>query len=467
MIFSLRTRLALAYTAIFGLLLVFLAFASYQVLATQLDADATARLTQLTDGLHGFLHAEAGIPVVTFDPADADQAAFVRDATQYFQVFDASTGAQLVRSDALDRLGLQFTAAEIRAFHDRPRVHDIATDDRRLRISNSLFVPSGGRSYLVQVGVSLESVDRALDRVTTALLWTVPVGLLAAAVTGRWMAGLGLAPLVRLAAEARSIDLRRPGQRLSVQGTRDELDDVGRAFNETLERLEQKVGEMRQFSAALAHELRTPLTALRGEIELSLRGARSEAELERALESQLEEVDKLKRLIDHILTLARAEAGEILLAREPVNLSALAHSIAEQLEPVALARGIQLTCDAAAPAIVRGDQRWLERVLLNLLDNAIKFTSQGGAVSVSVHGDADNVVMVFTDNGRGIDAESLPHVFERFFRADPSRSSLVAGAGVGLSLVKWIVERHGGIVTVRSVDGAGAVFTVSLPTGSD
>jgi heavy metal sensor kinase len=465
MIFSLRTRLALAYTAIFGLLLVFLAVASYQVLATQLDDDATARLTQLTDGLHGFLHAEAGIPVVTFDPADADQAAFVRDATQYFQVFDAATGEQLVHSDALDRLGLEFTPEEVRSFHDRPRVHDIATDDRRLRISNSLFVPSPGHSYLVQVGVSLESVDRALDRFTTALLWTVPVGLLAAAITGRWMAGLGLAPLVRLAAEARSIDVRRLGQRLSVQGTGDELDDVGRAFNETLERLEQTVGEMRQFSAALAHELRTPLTALRGEIELSLRGGHSPAEMQRVLESQLEEVDKLKRLIDHILTLARAEAGEIPLAREPVDLSALAQSIADQLEPVAHARGIELTCDADAVAIVRGDQRWLERMVLNLLDNAIKFTPEGGTVSVSVQRHAASVVMVFTDNGRGIDAESLPHVFERFFRADPSRTSSVAGAGVGLSLVKWIVERHGGVVGVSSTDGAGAVFTVSLPIG--
>jgi signal transduction histidine kinase len=242
---------------------------------------------------------------------------------------------------------------------------------------------------------------------------------------------------------------------------------VGRAFNETLERLEQTVGEMRQFSAALAHELRTPLTALRGEIELSLRGSHSAADMQRALESQLEELDKLKRLIDHILTLARAEAGEIPLAREPVDLSALAQSIADQLEPVAHARGIGLTCDVAAVAMVRGDERWLERMVLNLLDNAIKFTPEGGAVSVRVEREEARVVMVFTDNGRGIDAESLPHVFERFFRADPSRSSLVAGAGVGLSLVKWIVERHGGEVGVTSADGAGAQFTVSLPIGSD
>jgi heavy metal sensor kinase len=467
MIVSLRTRLAAAYTAVFGVLLVVMAFASYQLLATQLDSDATERLTQLTDGLHGYLHAEGDAPAVVFDATDADQAAFVRDATQYFQVFDANTGELIVHSDALDRLGLQFTPAEVRDFREHPRMHDIETDDRRLRLSNSLFAGASGRTYLVQVGVSLESVDRALDRFIVAMLWSVPLGLLGAAVTGRWMAGLGLAPLVRLASEAREIDVNKLGQRLSLQGTGDELDQVGGAFNETLERLESAVGEMRQFSTALAHELRTPLTALRGEIEMSLRRPQSREETDRALASQLEELDKLKRLIDHILTLARAEAGEIPLATEPVDLAALASSIADQLEPVAQARGIQLSCDAPDRTIVRGDERWLERMVLNLLDNAIKFTSEGGQVSLQVRREDHEAVLIFSDDGRGIDAASLPHVFERFFRADPSRSSAVAGAGVGLSLVKWIAERHGGGVAAASAAGAGATFTVRLPIRSD
>jgi signal transduction histidine kinase len=221
---------------------------------------------------------------------------------------------------------------------------------------------------------------------------------------------------------------------------------------------------MRQFSAALAHELRTPLTALRGEIELSLRTPQPAEETGRALASQLEELDKLKRLIDHILTLARAEAGEIPLAREPVDVAALARSIADQLEPVAQAHGIQLSCDAPGAAIVSGDEPWLERMVLNLLDNAIKFTPEGGHVSLQARTDDGQAVLVFRDDGRGIDAASLPHVFERFFRADPSRSSSTAGAGVGLALVKWIVERHGGRVAATSTAGTGSTFTVWLPS---
>ena len=467
MIVSLRTRLAAAYTAVFGVLLLIMAFASYQVLATQLDSDATERLTQLTDGLHGYLHAEGAAPAVVFDPGDADQAAFVRDATQYFQVFDADTGELIVHSDALDRLGLQFTPAEVHDFREHPRMHDIQTDDRRLRLSNSLFAGSPARTFLVQVGVSMESVDRALDRFIVAMLWSVPLGLLGAAVTGRWMAGLGLAPLVRLASEARDIDVNKLGQRLSLQGTGDELDQVGVAFNEGLQRLERAVDEMRQFSTALAHELRTPLTALRGEIEMSLTRPPSREETGRVLASQLEELDKLKRLIDQILTLARAEAGQIPLVTEQVDLAALAVSIADQLEPVAQARGIQLSCDAPVRTVVCGDEQWLERMVLNLLDNAIKFTADGGQVSLQVRNERDDAVLIFTDNGRGIDAASLPHVFERFFRADPSRSSAVAGAGVGLSLVKWIAERHGGRVAVTSTVGAGATFTVRLPVARD
>src|SRR6185295_2037290 len=196
---------------------------------------------------------------------------------------------------------------------------------------------------------------------------------------------------------------------------------------DALARVEYAVGEMRQFSTAIAHELRTPIAALRGEIELAAMKPGTSERDRVAAASQLEELDKLKRLIDQLLTLARAEAGEIPLVRQPVELGALIESVCEQVEAVAHAKGLSLRTEITG-VVVAGDAAWLERMLLNLLDNAFKFTPAGGSMEVR-------------DTGIGMPADVVPHVFERFYRADPARSA-TEGVGLGLSLVKWIVDRH-------------------------
>jgi signal transduction histidine kinase len=241
------------------------------------------------------------------------------------------------------------------------------------------------------------------------------------------------------------------------------VDEVALAFNQTLGRLERAVGEMRQFGAALAHELRTPLTVLRGEIEMALADARAGVNIERRLAGQLEEIDKLKRLIDQLLTLARAEAGELTIARAPVNLGAMIETLTDQLELVAQEKGVALRCECAEPATVAGDASWLERVLLNLLDNAIKFTPAGGTVLVRLAREGTSARVDVSDTGVGMAPDVVPHVFERFYRADPSRSSATEGVGLGLSLAKWIVERHGGRIEVASTPGKGSTFSVFLP----
>lgn len=463
MTLALRTRLTVSYTAIFGLLLAAVSLASYRVLARQLDADATANLTQLTYGLHGYLRFEGDTPAIVFDRSDADQAAFVHEATRYYQIYDASTGRLLVQSEALEPLGLRFTPAEVRAFRDQPRLHDIRTDYGRIRISNSVISPATGQSYLLQVGASLDAIDSALDRLLQLLMWSVLIGLFAAVLAGRWTAAVALGPLSRFAAAARTIDVTNLRQRLPVLGAGDELDDVAQSFNETLGRLEHAVGEMRQFSTALAHELRTPLAALRGEIEMSLLQQRSGEEYERGLASQLEELDKLKRLIDQLLTLARAEAGEIPLEHDPVDLGELGASLVDQVEPVARARAIDLRCERSDAVVVDGDAEWLGRLVLNLVDNAIKFTPEGGRVMVRVSREDDTARLEVSDTGVGIPPDAMPHIFERFFRADPARSPAAAGVGVGLSLVKWIIDRHNGRIEVETQLGKGSTFTVRVP----
>ncbi len=271
MILTLRARLAAISTIVFGLLLAALSLVSYEVLSRRLDADATERLTELTDGLHGYLHFDADTASVAFDASDNDQAAFVHEATRYYQVYDAGTGRLLAQSNGFAPLALHLTAGEVQAFRAEPKPFDIGTEYGRLRISNSVRTVADSREYLLQVGVSLAPMDAALASYRGHLLWRVPLALLVAVITSWWLSGLALLPLSRVAAATREITVQTLERRLQRRGAGDELDQVIDAFNGTLGRLEHAVGEMRQFSAALAHELRTPLAALRGEIELAWR----------------------------------------------------------------------------------------------------------------------------------------------------------------------------------------------------
>jgi heavy metal sensor kinase len=463
---TLRTTLTFSYAAVLALFLGALGLAYYHVFARQLDADATAELREMTRAVHGYLRFEGGTPVLAYDPEDPDQVTFVQEATRYYQVYDANRGDLLIQSPALEPLGLHYTTAEVRAFVEHPAVFDVQTDQRRVRVSNSIVAPAAGARYLVQVGVPLDQRDAALRRFLSLLIWSLPVTLLAVLVVGRWMAGRALAPLARLASATGTIgvdDLRR---RLPTRGVGDEHDAIADAFNGVVARLERGVREMKLFAAAMAHELRTPLAALRGEMELSLTDTASPDERRQRVASQLEEIDKLARLVGQLLLLAQADAGEIPLQREMVDLSALGASVVEALEPVAEAKNIYLICERSGQVNITGDRQWMERLLLNLVDNAIKFTPAGGTIIVSVMRAGRTAKLVVRDTGIGMAPDVVPHVFERFYRADIARSSQVDGAGLGLSLVRWIADRHGAAVDLESRPGHGSTFTISMPVST-
>jgi two-component system OmpR family sensor kinase len=459
---TLRARLAVIATIVSGLLLGGLSVVSYNVLARWLDEDVTTRLTELTDGLHGYLRFDGDAPTVEYNMNDSDQASFVHEATRYYQVYDSATGRLLVQSPDIAPLGLSLTRGEIVLLLATSQPSDITTPYGRLRIVNSPIAGPGGRTYLLQVGVSLRALDAALSRYRDLLLVLTPLSLLLAAAGAWWLSGFALAPLTRAAFAARDIDIATLGRRLPTRGVKDELEDMTLAFNETLGRLERSIGEMRQFSTALAHELRTPLAALRGEIELALRATR-DVDLQQSLASQIEDIDRLTRLIEHVLTLARAESAQIPLSFGAVDLGELASSLVETLEPVANARTIALSCEPASAVVALGDAGWLARLVLNLIDNAMKFTREGGCVIVRVSRHGERACLEVADTGIGMTPDVVAHVFERFYQADPSRSSPSGGAGLGLSLVKWIVDRHHGTVSVESTPEKGSTFRVALP----
>jgi len=461
---SLRTTLTLSYTAILVLLLGAAGAISYNSLASQLDADATDEVQELTRGMHGYLRFGGGEPWLSYDSNDPDQVTFIERATRYYQAFDADTGQLIYQSPALTPLGLQYTPDEVRAFREQPQPVDVYTDQGRIRLTNTIVSPSPTEHYLLQVGLRLEHFDAALGRFLALLLWSLAPALVVAIVAGRYMAGRALAPLARLSAEARTIDVANLAQRLTVRGAGDELDELALAFNDTLARLQHAVGDMKQFSTALAHELRTPLAALRGEAELALTHAQSAEDYRRGLATQLEELDRLARLITELLTLARAEAGDIVLRKQVVDVGALAQTVAQSLEPVARARELALVCEACEPVLVTGDAGWLERLLLNLVDNAIAFTPAGGRIVIRVTPAGAFARLEVEDTGIGMSDDAIAKVFDRFYQADPSRSARGGGVGLGLSLARWIAQRHNASISVQSQPGRGSTFTVLLPT---
>ncbi len=461
---ALRTKLTLFYSITVSVLLVGLALIYYRVLTVGIDRDLTQDILDRTSGLRGYLRFEEGQPIFVYDMNDPDEVTFINRAARYYQLYDIRTGGLLRESDELQGSQVRFSREDVQHYAEtQPTFTDVHTDQDQIRFRNEV-VTSGRESYLLLVGASVKPIKETLDSFLEGLAWVIPSGVLLAAVASWFMAGKALEPVAALGKAAGEIAVSSLDRRLPVRGTNDELDQLAMQFNQTLERLEKAVDEMKQFTASISHELRTPLAILRGEAEIALMQTSSAEQFRRVLASQLEEFEKLTRMINQLLTLARAESGEVEILKEPVNISAMVQTIIEDLEPVAASKNLTLSSDCHPGVTVNGDGAWIERIVLNLVGNAIKFTQPGGHVNVSVSEDAHNATLDVHDNGIGIAPEALPHIFERFYRTDPSRSNRADGVGLGLSLVKWAVNQHDGSIEVDSTPGKGSHFRVKFPT---
>ena len=323
-------------------------------------------------------------------------------------------------------------------------------------------VLSGGRLVnLVQVAMPLERVEAARSRFLWVRLALAPLALAATALGGWFLAGRALRPVDAMVANARRISSEDLSLRLAGENRDDELGRLAAVLNEMLARLERSFAGARQFSADAAHELRTPLTILKGELGVALRKASLDDATSAALESCVEEVDRLAALVEDLLFLARADADAVSFAREPVDLAALAADAAPALHALAEAADVALTLEAGSPVVVRGSESLLFRVLMNLAENAIKYAGSGRKVTVTVRRDGGDALLEVSDTGPGIPAADLERIFDRFYRADPARSR--SGTGLGLALARSIVRVHGGTIRVDSPPGGGTCFRVRLP----
>ena len=356
------------------------------------------------------------------------------------------------------------------AFADKPAVRSsFATvkqniSDRSkipLRVLTAPVIEDGALVGILQVTKPLTFVYQSLDRLRVKLLVFWPIALLAVALTGWFLARLILTPLDHIIHTARQISAERLSTRVHTPDTRGEIRELADTFNEMLDNLEQAFFMQKQLTQDISHELRTPLTILRGEIEVTLKKIRSPEEYQATLASSLEEIKKLTHMTESLLVLARLDSGQMIFDRHVVGLDPLIRQIIDDLSVIAHEKNIALRVDVIAPIAVLADEAHLRRAVMNILENAIKYTPENGQVSIKAEKREDTVALHISDTGIGIDLERLPFIFERFYRADASRSG--KGFGLGLSISQSIIEAHNGLIEVSSAVGKGTVFLITLP----
>jgi signal transduction histidine kinase len=306
-----------------------------------------------------------------------------------------------------------------------------------------------------------DGIDADLLIVRNVILVALPLFLGLAGVGGYFTAKRNLKALELMAEQAHRITSSSLHTRLDPGRTGEELAVVAASFNELLSRLDQSFETMRRFVADASHELRTPLAVIRGEADVALGKERGAAEYRDSLAVILDESRRLSRMVDDLMNLARADAGHVTLRRNDFYFNDLLIDCCRSVQGLATGKGVTLECRPAADLPFTGDEELLRRLVINLLDNAIRYTPAGGSVTVELRSEPAGVRLRIADTGVGISAEAAPHVFERFFRADKARTR--GGFGLGLSIVKWIAESHGGTVEMESGPTRGSTFTVKLP----
>ncbi len=320
-----------------------------------------------------------------------------------------------------------------------------------------------GRVLLLRLAVSEEPLWDEFWDMVSVLAIGLPVTVLLIGFAGYAIAGRALRPVDAMANRAREISAEHLNERLTIQNPGDELGQLGLAFNETLARLEKSFEQLRRFTADASHELRTPLTAIRSVGEVALQNTGDASYYRDIIGSMLEEVNRLTRLVESLLTMSRADAGQIQLQRISVGVLDLAKEAAALLEVLAEEKHQTIVVDGDPSLAVRADRLILRQALINLIDNAVKYSPAGGKIRVHVHAADGNAVIEVQDSGPGIPPEHAEKVFERFYRVDKARSRAEGGAGLGLSIVHWSVSVHGGKVELDRDAAPGCAFVIRLP----
>jgi len=380
----------------------------------------------------------------------------------YFQMLDP-TGRRQSSTDRGRKLLLSKQALE-NASRGISTLETISLSGQQpVRILTRPVIVNNQIINLVQAGMSLERTHQTSRRFLLILIAMLPVGLALAGGGGWLLARRSLKPVHLITKAAQRISASHLSERLQESGTGDELDQLAQTLNESLERLDESFNQMRQFSADASHELQTPLTVLKGEIEVALRSPRDVEEYRKTLRSALEEIDRLARLVEGLLFLARSDSGVLRIDQKRVDLVDLIRAVRDELDDISKEQEVEIKCDFTESVFVQGDPILLRQLLHNLIHNGLKYTPKGGYVLVTASRKGELAILNVSDSGEGVAKEDQERIFQRFYRSTAARSERGGGAGLGLSIAQSIVTAHRGEISVISDAGTGSTFAVALP----
>ncbi len=470
---GLRFRLTLSYIFFFSLLLIAIGLMYRQNLKTQLEGEELASLEGDWATAKAYLTITNAEPLWDFDRNDPEDEYIVGRLRHIYLIADAEGNALDYNSETYD--SITFDVSEIRRIIALGKAQVLPL--RWTKSGEPILIQAGKilddhkppQPYFLAIGRSLAGSRRTVWIFTRnyflSLLLLIPLS----SVLGWVVAGRAVQPLNSVALAAQNITGSNLNLQIPLRGAGDELDHLIDSFNRMTARLAQSFEQIRRFSTDVSHELRTPLTAIRGQLEVALFTAETPDQYRDAMVNALEAVEQLSSIVRALLLLSQAESGQVVLQKIPLDLGDVTLDVVDQFQIPAQEKRVTLTAAIAPGCHVLADRVQIERLLSNLLSNALKYTPAGGSVRVRIRpGESPKLVRLeVEDTGVGIPAENLPHIFDRFYRVRNPETNKIHGLGLGLSFVSWIVEAHGGRIEVASTPGEGTRFTIMLPREAD
>ncbi len=447
---SIRFRLTLWYSLALAAALGLFALATWVSMWRSLLGDVDGMLTQRARSVQAFVNAEIADPGVKL-PEELDEYshAFPQDA--YIEVRDQN-GSLVFTSNG------KFPWQPSTALN--PRLQRVPWKHHTFRVLSEALIVNG-RRWHVEISESLDTTERILSRLRLLLVTLIPAVILIAGFGGQWLSRRALKPVDEITAAARSMSIANLSERLIVPQTGDELQRLSETWNSMLSRLEDAVKRLSRFTADASHELRTPLAVIRTTAEIAVRRSRSEDSYREALRQIITESERMTHLVEDLLFLARCDSEAVELPMSTLELSSIIEHVCSQIRPLAESNGIVFSCRLPRSKVsVLGNELAVRRLVLALLDNAIKYSRTGGEVNVVLRESADELHLEVADSGPGIPESELPRIFQRFYRAPQARDAALTGSGLGLSLAAGIAQHHHARIEVQSVPGKGATFRV-------
>ena len=460
---SIRVRLTIWYGGGLALIMLFFATSLYLVMSKALHDQIDESLKDAATAVARSLEEHRFGPFLFLDDLTQTLPELAR-LDKVFQIYgpQGTITLQSANIKNFDEIPLsdqaKQSALKSEAIYESVRFHD----EIPIRLLSHPIYHGDSLVNILRVGSSLRPVEKMLDRLIFVLQIGSPLAVLVSMFGGWFLAGRALRPVDNITNTAQRIAAGDLTQRIHTSST-DEIGRLASTFNDMIGRLEASIRQIRQFSADASHELRTPLTITKGETELALRKDRTPEVYREVLESNLEEIDRMSRIVDELLFLSRADLGEIKIAKEPVQLEYLIQEIQQQAQVLGKDREVETVVRHLEPAEVAGDEWRLRELLLNIVDNAVKYSQENGQIEIKLERAGNMAKLSVKDNGIGISPDDQKMIFDRFFRSDAARAHVQKGTGLGLAICKWIAETHQGKIQVESTQGQGSRFTITLP----